>query len=196
MPRLDRRAAARQQLIERQLTRAGDLRNDLHEPVALIRRLSCAPTCCAHPLERRGEARVVDRFQQVVHRARLEGLDRVLVVSRDEHHDGQRLLRQMRQHLEARHARHLDVEKHQVGLVLDDRGERLAAVGALRHDFEIAGARASRISMPRRDSASSSTMIVLIFMRAPSEAASVARLDASRAGAISSGSAMSMRSPG
>ena len=127
-----------EQLIERQLAAAGDLGDDLHEPVALVGGVA-ARTCSRTRVQGGLEAHVIDRLEQVVDGARLEGLDGVLVVGGDEHQHRQGFLRQVRQHLEAGHARHLDVEEHQVGLVLLDGGERLAAVGALRDDLEVGG---------------------------------------------------------
>ena len=92
----------------------------------------------ADSIERSLEASIVDRFQQVVDRSRLECLDGVLIISRDEYQHGQRLMRNVGQHLESRHARHLDVEKHQVGVIGGDGGEGLTAIRTLRDDLEIA----------------------------------------------------------
>jgi len=132
----DRLRAVGEQLIERQLAAAGDLGNDLQQPVALIGGALGAHVL-THPRQRGGEARLVDGLQQIVDGVRLERLDGVLIVGRDEHHQRHGLLRQPREHLESRHAGHLDVEEHQVRLVLLDSRERLAAVGALGEDLEV-----------------------------------------------------------
>ena len=91
----------------------------------------------AHPVERAGKPLLVDGLQQVVERARLEGVDREAVEGRHEHDHRHAFLRHARQHVEPRQTRHLDVEEHQVRRVLVDRGERLAAVCALRDDLDV-----------------------------------------------------------
>ena len=68
---------------------------------------------------------------------RLEGVDRVAVEGRDEHDHRHALLRHLGDDVEAGNARHLDVEEHQVRLVLGDRGDRFAAVGTLAHDRDV-----------------------------------------------------------
>src|ERR1700683_2419160 len=84
-PSLDGAAAVRKQLIERKLPAAGDLRNDLQEPVALV---SGAPGAhvLAHARKGGGEARFVDRFEEVVDGVCFEGLDGVLIVGSNKHH--------------------------------------------------------------------------------------------------------------
>ena len=137
-------------LIERQLPAAGDLGDDLHQPVALLGCVAGAHVL-AHARQGCLEAHVIDGLEQVVDGARLEGLDGVLVIGGYEHQHRQRLLRQVREHLEPGHARHLDVQEHQVGLVLLDGGHRLAAVGALRDDLEVGGpAQAQLDAAPRQ----------------------------------------------
>jgi hypothetical protein len=69
--------------------------------------------------------------------AGLECLDGVLIVCGDEHDHRQRFVRQLRDDLEARHARHLNVEEHHVGLVGADRGDGFASVRTLRDDLEV-----------------------------------------------------------
>jgi hypothetical protein len=61
------------------------------------------------------EPLVHQRLQQVIERMRVECLDRITVECRDEHHHRHAGLWNPAQHLEAVHARHLDVEEHQVG---------------------------------------------------------------------------------
>src|SRR5438105_3074321 len=199
VPPVDCLAAAREQLIERELAAAGDLRDDLEQAVALIGGGAGAHVL-AHPCECRGEARIVDRLQEVVHRTRLERLDGVLVVGGDEHHHRQRLLRQVRQHLETRHTGHLDVEEHEVRLVLLDGREGLAASRALRDDLEI-----GRVAQAQLDPAARQPLVVDdqgpdFHARAPRAApAGTACGFAAACGpaaADSSGSAISIRSPG
>src|SRR5436853_246370 len=199
VPPVDRLAAAREQLIERELAAAGDLRDDLEQAVALIGGGAGAHVL-AHACECRGEARIVDRLQEVVHRTRLERLDGVLVVGGDEHHHRQRLLRQVRQHLETRHTGHLDVEEHEVRLVLLDGREGLAASRALRDDLEI-----GRVAQAQLDPAARQPLVLDdegpdFHARAPRAApAGTACGFAAACGpaaADSSGSAISIRSPG
>ena len=61
----------------------------------------------------------------------------IAIEGRDEHDHRHALLRHLRDHVEAREPGHLDVEEHQVRRVLGDRGDRLAAVGALAHDLDV-----------------------------------------------------------
>src|SRR5690606_21885277 len=81
--------------------------------------------------ERRLEPLAADRFQQIAHGPGLECLDRVLIVRRREDH-GRRDLEaaEMPRGLDAAHARHLDVEQHDLRLeprrLLDRLGARCA----------------------------------------------------------------------
>src|SRR6516164_7458473 len=194
----DRTRALREHLIERELAATGDLGNDLQQPIALI---GGAPGAYvfAHARERGGEARLIDWLEQIVDGVRLEGLDGVLVVGGDEHHHRHRFLRQMRQHLETRHAWHLDVEEHQVGLVLLDGGKCFAAVGTLRDDLEV-----GLVAQPDLDAASREHLVIdderadLHAPTPPETRAAAARAAGASAfgAAVSSGNAISMRRPG
>ncbi len=71
-------------------------------------------------------------FQQVGHRAGLEGRDRVLLEGRAEH-DGRRMLlgHEVARRLDAIHARHADVEQNEVRLEGPRDRDRLTTVGGL-----------------------------------------------------------------
>ena len=76
----------------------------------------------------------VDRLGDVVIGAQTEGLDDVgAFASGGDHDDRELRLRtldtQPGQHLEAAHARHLDIQQDQVERVPIDLGERLGAIG-------------------------------------------------------------------
>src|SRR5690606_41640298 len=60
------------------------------------------------------------------------------IVRGAEYRHRQRFVRDTREHIEARHPWHLDVEEHEIRLLPCDRLERLAAVAALGHDFDVA----------------------------------------------------------
>ena len=134
--RLQRLAPAGQQLVHDELAGARDLGDEIEELVALVHR-SARAHALAHAVERGSEARLIHGLQQIVHRARLEGANGVLVVRGDEHHQRHGFLRQLREHFETRHARHLDIEEHQVRLVGRDGRDGFAAVRALGNDLEI-----------------------------------------------------------
>jgi hypothetical protein len=67
------------------------------------------------PPQRRAEAVVVERLEQVVERVHLEGAQRVLVVGGDEHDDRHRARSDRLHHVEAAHLRHVHVQEHDVG---------------------------------------------------------------------------------
>ncbi len=79
MLRLERLAAAREQLIQHELARAGDLRDQAEQLIALLGRALRAHLV-ANAIEAGSEALVIDRLQQIVDRPRVEGANRVLVV--------------------------------------------------------------------------------------------------------------------
>src|SRR6266404_5800205 len=196
-PPVDRLASVFEQLIERQLTAAGDLGDDLQQSVALIGG-GPGTHVLAHPRERRGEARIVYRLEQVVDRTRLERPYGVPVVSGNEHHHWQRLLRQVRQHFKSRHSGHLDVQEHQVWLVLLDGREGLAAAGALRETLEI-----GRRAQAQLDPAPRQPLVIHddgadFHACAPraTPGCSACRCASAPAPAVSSGSAISTRRPG
>ena len=78
--------------------------------------------------QRRLEPLIAEGLQQVVERVGLEGLDRVLVVGRDEHGHRHQFRLDLAQHAEAVQHRHLDVEEHQVRRLGVNQVEGLAAV--------------------------------------------------------------------
>ena len=79
-----------------------------------------------------GQARRFHRLHQVVERAVLEGLHRVLVEGGDE--DQMRATTDQARGLDAGQARHVHVEEADVGLQRFEAFDRLAAVARLRHD--------------------------------------------------------------
>ena len=154
----------------------------------------------AYARQRRGEARLVDGLQQVVDGARLERLDGVLIVGGDEHHQRQRFLRQLRQHLEAGHARHLDVEEYQVGLVLlhgRDASRPLAHCATISKSCFVA--QADLDPAPRQHLVVDDERADLQRVRLPDTRVGGGRLGRAASlpgGAVSSGSAMSTLRPG
>src|ERR1700686_1555896 len=171
-PPVDRLASTFEQLIERQLTAAGDLGDDLQQSVALIGG-GPGTHVLAHPRERRGEAHIVDRLQQVVDRARFERLDGVLVVGGDE---------------------------HQVRLVLLEGRECFAAPGALREDLEVGRRAQAELDPAPRQSLvidDDGADLHACAPRATPGCSAGGFAGASPPGpAVSSGSAMSTRRPG
>ena len=107
----------------------GDL---LAEPRQLVRREKSP-----RPDQRARKAVAVERLEQIIHGARLECVERVLVVRRHEHRRGQLVRLQGRQHLEAIQLRHLHVEKQQVGAIRPDTIGGLGTVAALAHDDDV-----------------------------------------------------------
>ncbi len=93
------------------------------------------------PLHGLIEALLVNRLQQIIDRANLERVDRVLVECGDEDHRRNRLLTYLRDHVEAVHLRHLDVEKNQIGFVAADCLDRLGAGCTLGDARQIIAAR-------------------------------------------------------
>src|SRR5437016_3271889 len=90
----------------------------------------------AHAAHRLFDAPAAERLQEVVHRAHLEGADRVLVVGGGED-DVRGGLAQRLQHLEAAHARHLDVKEDEVRALLLDQLEGLHAVDRLAEQAHV-----------------------------------------------------------
>jgi hypothetical protein len=111
---------------------------------------------------------------------RLERVDRKSIEGRHEHDHRQAFLRHLRQHVEPREARHLDVEEHQVGMQLGDRGQCLAAVRALARDLDV-----RRVLQAQLQPAARERFVI------DDDGA-----DAHGCTALSKGSVISMRSPG
>jgi diaminopimelate decarboxylase len=61
----------------------------------------------------------------------------VLVVRRDDDHDGQRPWRQALDHVEAAQSRHLEIQQHEVGLEALDLDEGVLAVPSLADHLDI-----------------------------------------------------------
>ena len=90
--------------------------------------------------DRLEEALGLDRLHEVVDRVDLEGLDGMLAIGRDEH-DRRRArdLRESLGQLQARRARHVDVEEHHVAAVVLEVLDGFAHVARLGHDLDLAG---------------------------------------------------------
>ena len=95
---------------------AGKFTEQLQQRLALSGR-AAAPKAAAQPVERIPQALRFHRLEQVVHRMRLEGIQRVLAVSRGED-DCRRLLQlqQVARRLHAIHAGHTDIHQHDIRL--------------------------------------------------------------------------------
>ena len=117
----------------------------------------------ARALQRLGEALAVERLEQVVERADLERLERVLIVRGDEDDERHPLAADRLDDLEAVHLRHLDVEEHEVRRVIVDRGDGFLAVAALARRARYPARCDSSAASRSRASGSSSTISVLIF---------------------------------
>ena len=89
----------------------------------------------AQPPAGERNTRRLDRLQQVVDGAVIEGADRVLIIGSDENEvslAGERL-----GGLDAIHLRHVDVEKDDIGLEAVHYRDCLAAVAGFAHDHEL-----------------------------------------------------------
>ena len=164
---------------------AAQVGQQVHELVAFRHRGALLGEL-AHVGERRGEPRFVDRLQHVVDGARLEGLHGEAVVRGDEHDHRQFVRLQLREHVEAGKPGHLDVEEHQVRLLLADGGQCLAAVAALADDLDVVGD-----AQPQLQAAPRQRLII-----DQQRAEFARRVHDVQAGASSSGRPSSMRSPG
>ena len=120
-----------------------------HELFALRDRLLLLPLR-ANPAEGGGETRVVHGLEQVVERVGFKSLDRITVERGHEHDHRHALLRHLRDHLQTRKTRHLDVEEHEVRRFLGDGGYRFAAVGALAHDGDVGHVLETQFEAPSR----------------------------------------------
>ena len=107
------------------------------EQLALKSRLRGMRQLLASVAQGLGQTVLSHRLQQVIERVHLEGLHRVPVVSGDK--DGERhvLSLQGRDHAEAIHLRHLNIEKDEVRLFLLDQRDGRLAVAALGHDLQV-----------------------------------------------------------
>ena len=91
----------------------------------------------AHARHGRLEARIVEGLEQVVDRAHLERLERVVVVGGDEHDQRQRLRVERARQCHAGHRVHLDVEEQQLRRLAPDRLEGRARVAVLPDHVEV-----------------------------------------------------------
>jgi hypothetical protein len=111
---------------------AGDHLADLVEHAP---RLRC-PNGLLGPRQRLTKPGVGERLQEVVHRAELEGADRVRIVRRDKHHQRDMPLGHRLEHLEPVHARHLHIKEQEIGPGLQDEPGR-GRTGGLAHQFDL-----------------------------------------------------------
>jgi hypothetical protein len=87
-------------------------------------------------LQRFHQPLAADRLDQVIHRARLEGGERVLVVRGAEHHRGRGIeTAQVMRGFESVEQRHRDVEQHHVGAFGIGDLAGFAAIGGFADDF-------------------------------------------------------------
>ena len=75
------------------------------------------------------------RLEQVVDRAGVEGVHRILVVGGHEYHV--RALADAGGHFQARQARHADIEEHHVGLMLQEAVPGIVAILGHLHDARV-----------------------------------------------------------
>jgi hypothetical protein len=91
----------------------------------------------ARAIDHRRESFRGEWLEQIIQRSHLECLERVLVEGRDEHDVGHRLDANRVDHAEAVELRHLDVEKHELGLELGDALDGLDAGLCLADDLDV-----------------------------------------------------------
>jgi hypothetical protein len=92
---------------------------------------------------------------QVVHRADLERVQRVVLVGRDEHHRRNAIHLERGDDAEAVQLRHLDVDEDEVRLESRDEIERVESVAALTHELQ-----PGRLSHQRADSLAGEGLVV------------------------------------
>ena len=114
----------------------GDVGEDILQPPALLA-AALLVEAGADPVDRRRQPIGVDGFHQIVDGVRLERLDRVFHVRRDEHDERRLDLGQPGDHRKPIEPRHLDIEKDEIGLERLDRPDRLATVDAALDDLDI-----------------------------------------------------------
>ena len=91
-------------------------------------------------LHRLGDPLFVERLEQIVDRVYFECLHGILVEGGGKNDFGQRdlAIEQFLDYAKAVEARHLHIEKNQVGIVFADEIDALDAVLALGHDVDVA----------------------------------------------------------
>ena len=92
-------------------------------------------------LQRLRNPLLVEGLQKIIDGIYFESLHRILIKRRGEDNFGERnfLVEQLLDDPEAVEARHLNVQKNQVGIVLFDEVDRLETVLALGNDIDVAG---------------------------------------------------------
>ena len=91
----------------------------------------------ASAVERRDEPSAVDGLEEVIERVDFEGVERVLVVRRDEDDVRYAFDADGLDHRESVHSWHSDVEIHEVGRVAKDRRHGFSPVATLADDFDV-----------------------------------------------------------
>ena len=91
----------------------------------------------ADPLDGAAQPCGVERFQEVVDRVHLEGLQRVFVVRGDEHHDADGIRSDSLEHVEAGDLRHVHVQENEVGMLPADGFNGVLSAGALADDLNV-----------------------------------------------------------
>src|SRR5262249_44024290 len=89
------------------------------------------------PVDRQRETLVIEGLEQVIERLHLEGLERILIVSRDEDDGGNLPEINLLQHVEAAHLRHLHVQKKQVGRVSLNQPDGLRPPAAFTYQIHV-----------------------------------------------------------
>src|ERR1051326_22251 len=107
--------------------------------------LSCGGIFCRdrlpHAIERRRKPFRIDRLEKIIERPHIEGPDRELIISGDEHNRRKFLPVEVRQDVEAVQLGPLDIEKDQVGAFQVDLFDGFKPVGAFAGDLDILFAR-------------------------------------------------------
>src|ERR1700722_9601033 len=91
----------------------------------------------AYPREGLAETFLIERFEQVIDRAYLKGLERVGVIRSHEHQGGQLRRFQGAREVDAVERIHLYIEKQDLRLLLAHCGERGVAVAEFPDDAQI-----------------------------------------------------------
>jgi hypothetical protein len=79
----------------------------------------------------------IERLEQIVQRTNFECFDCVLIICGDEYDEGTILGSDGVKYLEPIHARHLNIQEHDIGPMFLDGCNRFKAVGGLRDDLDV-----------------------------------------------------------
>src|SRR6266481_2774454 len=81
------------------------------------------------------KARVIERFEEIVQSAGIEGAQRIMIVSGDENNGRRKRRAQALQNIEAIAFGHLNIEKDQIGALVANDRDGVCARSALRDDL-------------------------------------------------------------